>query len=365
MKIEILKEHLDRGVSLVSRVSNKNLSLPVLGCVVFVISKDRAVLRATNLDISIEYTLKAKVFTEGVVAVPAQVLAQTVSAFSDQKLIIELTDGVLVIRGERGVSTIAPVDASEFPTIPYVKESGETVKLLSSDLIPILKSVAFSASTSSMRPELASIACTFDGAELRAAATDSFRLAEVKLAMKGKARFDTTLIPARNISDLLRFIEQGHEVEVRVAETQLTLLNDAGFITSRIIDGAFPDYRGLIPTEFVATATALREDVIRAFRKVSIFADAFNQVHISISPQKKSFVLKAANTAVGSTDEAIPASISGDSIDINFNAKYITEALAVMSGDSITFSIAGKGKPMLIEDSPQRGFLALVMPMNK
>jgi DNA polymerase III sliding clamp (beta) subunit (PCNA family) len=85
MKIEILREHLDRAVQLAAKVSNKNLSLPVLGCAVFIVSKDRAVVRATNLDVSVEVVLKAKVVSEGVVAVPAHVLAQTVGAFSDQK----------------------------------------------------------------------------------------------------------------------------------------------------------------------------------------------------------------------------------------------------------------------------------------
>lgn len=366
MKIEILKEHLEGGAQIAAKVSNKNLSLPVLGCVVFVVSHDRAVMRATNLDVSAEIVLKAKVLSEGVVAVPAQVLAQTVSAFSDQKLTLELTGSNLVVRGERGKSTIQSVDATEFPTLPYVKESeGIAVKLGAHEVAAALRTVSFAASSSSMKPELASIACTLEGGELVAAATDSFRLAEVRIPAKVRATFGTTLVPARNVPEILRFIEMGNEVELRVMDTQCTFLNDVGFITSRTIDGAFPDYRALIPKEFVATAAVLREDVVRAFRKVSIFADTFNQVHIALSPSKKKFIIQSSNASVGATDEEIPAALEGDDIDINFNAKYITDALSVMGGDSISFSVAGPGKPMLIEDSPKRGFLYLVMPMNR
>lgn len=366
MKLEILREHLDKGAGLAAKVSNKNLSLPVLGCVVFVVSSDRAVMRATNLDVSVEVVLKAKVLREGVVAVPAHILAQTVSAFSDQKLTLELVGNNLVVRGEHGKSVIASVDASEFPTLPYVKENeGTSVKLSSHDVATALRTVVFAASTSSMKPELAAIACTLEGGELITAATDSFRLAEARVPTKVRAQFEQVLIPARNVPDVLRFLEPQPEVEFRVAENQCTFLNENGFVTSRTIDGAFPDYRALIPKEFVASAAALREDVVRAFRKVSIFADTFNQVHIALKPSIKKLTIQSSNASVGATDEEVPAATEGDDIEINFNAKYITDALAAMSGDSVSLSVAGAGKPMLIEDSPKRGFLYLVMPMNR
>lgn len=365
MKLEILKEHLDRAVSITSRVSNKNLSLPVLGCAVLVASKDRAVLRATNLDVSVEVVLKAKVGVEGVVAVPAHILAQTIAAFSDQKLVLELNGTTLSITGEHGKSTITTVDASEFPTLPYVKpEEGTVVRLGSAELGTLLKMVSFAASTSSMKPELASVSLSLDG-DLVGAATDSFRLAEGRLPVKVRAQFGPTLIPARNVPDILRFIELSGETELRVSETQCTFATDAGFLTSRTIDGAFPAYQGLIPKDYVAGATALREDVVRAFRKVSIFADSFNQVHMVVKPSAKVFEIQSSNAAVGATDEVIPAALEGEDIEINFNAKYITEALSVMGGDSVAFSIAGAGKPMVIEDAPKRGFLYLVMPMNR
>lgn len=366
MKIEILREHLDRAVALASKVSNKNLSLPVLGCAVLVVSKDRAVVRATNLDVSLEIVLKAKVVHEGVVAIPAHILAQTISAFSDQKLTLSLSGTSVIIQGERGKSSIATVDASEFPTLPYVKEGeGVSIKLGSHELASLLRAVSFAASTSSMKPELASVSLSLDGGELITAATDSFRLAEARVQTKVRAQVSPTLLPARNVGEIVRFIEATQEVEVRVAETQCSFVTEQGYITSRTIDGVFPDYRGLIPKEYTATATALREDVVRAFRKVTIFADTFNQVHLSVRPDAKRFLIESSNASVGATDEEIPSVLEGGDIEINFNAKYITEALASMGGDSVSFAIAGAGKPMVIEDSPKRGFLYLVMPMNR
>ncbi len=366
MKIEILRDNLEHAVSIAARVSNKNLSLPVLGCVLIIVSEGKAVLRATNLDVSVEVTLKAKVFTTGTVAVPAHVFQQTVSALTDQKLTIKIVGNALVIDGERGTTSITTVDPAEFPNLPYVKEGqGTSVVIPTRDFLAAFRSVSFSASTSSVKPELSSVSITIEGGELTAAATDSFRLAEVKVPVKAKSVVSPLLIPARNISDIMRAVESSETIEMRAGENQCTFVTDLGFLTSRTIDGAFPDYKAIIPRDVVATATCLKEDAIRAFKKISIFTDTFNQVHISVKPSEKKFTVRAVNASVGETIDHIPATLEGEDIDINFNARYVTDALSVVAGDSISFGIAGHGKPMLMTDVPHRGFTYLVMPMNR
>jgi len=366
MKIEILRENLERAVSIASKVSNKSLSLPVFGCVLIVVEGGKAVLRATNLDLSVEVTLKAKTNQDGVVAVPATILSQTVSALTDQKLTLKTSGNNLIIDGERGTTSITVVDPTEFPTLPYVREgSGSSAVLPTREFITALRSVSFSASTSSVKPELSSISLTLEKGQLIAVATDSFRLAEVRLPIKTKSSFGSVLIPARNITDVIRAIEASSEVEVRVGDNQCSFVSDFGHITSRTIDGSFPDYQAIIPRDYVAEATCLKEDAIRAFRKVSIFTDSFNQVHISLKPSDATFTVRAVNASVGETVDHFPAVFTGEDIDINFNAKYIMDALSVVAGDSITFSVAGAGKPMVMTDNPSKGFTYLVMPMNR
>jgi len=367
MKIEILRENLDKVITVTSKTSNKNLSLPVLGCVLIVVGDGSAVVRATNLDVSIEATLKAKIIEDGITAVPAQTLAQTISALSDTKITLNTDESThsLTINSERGITTITTVDPTEFPTLPYVKKEESPVFVPARGLAAALKSVVFSASLSNVKPELASIAFSLKKGELIAAATDSFRLAEVRVPVKVKNSFETTLIPARNVPDILRITEGGGDVEVRVGENQITFVSDIGYLTSRTIDGAFPDYQAIIPKDFVASATCLREDVARAFKKVSIFTDSFNQAHLSFKSAEKTFSVRAINTSVGEAIDHIPAALEGEDMDINFNARYIMDALAVVSGDSVHFSSAGAGKPMLITDVPHKGFTYLVMPMNR
>lgn len=366
MKIEILKENLEKAVSIVAKVSNKNLSLPVLGCVLIVVEGDRAVLRATNLDVSVEVVLKAKILQEGIVAVPSHILSQTISALTDQKLILKTSGNNLVIDGERGTTSITTVDVREFPTLPFVKEGdGVVVVAPTKDLIVALRSVSFAASTSSIKPELSSISLSLEKGEFIAAATDSFRLAEIRLPMKIKGSFNSLLIPARNIVDIIRAIEGSVEVEIRIEDNQCSFVSDFGHITSRTIDGTFPDYHAIIPRDYIASATCLKEDAVRAFRKISIFTDSFNQVHISIKPTSKNLSVRALNASVGETVDNIPAALEGEDIDINFNAKYIVDALSILASDGVTFSVAGVGKPMVITDNPHKGFTYLVMPMNR
>ena len=366
MKLEILRENLERAVSVCARASNKNLSLPVLSCIIISASESKTELKATNLDLSIEASLKAKVMESGVIAVPAHILMQTVSALTDQKLVLKTEGNNLIIDGDRGKTAITLVDPSEFPTLPHVKKGGSGEVIIPTKVFTAtLRSVAFSAASSGVKPEQASICLSLEHDELVAAATDSFRLAEMRVPIKTKGSFGTVLLPARNTADILRALDESEEVEIRVGENQVSFVSDFGIVTSRTVDGAFPDYRSVIPKGFVASATCLKEDAAQAFRKISIFMDSFNQVHLSLKPSENAFTVRALNASVGETLDKIPAALDGEDIDINFNARYIIEALSVVPGDSVVFSTAGQGRPMVMTDVPHRGFTYLVMPMNR
>lgn len=366
MNIEVQKEHLERAIALGARVANKNLSLPVLGCVVIVATNEYVVVRATNLDVSVELAIKAKVVSGGVVAVPAHILLPAIQTATDQKLILTAEETTLNVSGAHGDAKIKTIDAAEFPTLPFVKEGeGFSVTLPARECARALKSVSFAASTSGMRPELSSIFFEVGNGVLTTAATDSFRLAEMKIPVKSKASIDPTLIPNRTIPDILRLLADGETVELRRTESQVTVIVNGDQLTSRVIDGAFPEYQAIIPKQFTSSATILTEDAVRAFRKVSVFTDQSQQITITLSPKTKKATIEAKNTSVGETNETLDAVISGDEITMHFNARYITDALSAISSDSIEMQFVGPQKPLVVRDVPDRGFLYLVMPMNR
>lgn len=366
MKLEILKEHLEQIVQVVGKVSNKNLSLPVLGCVLLTAKDGRTSAKATNLDVSVELNLKAKIIEDGEVAIPAHILTQAITTATDQKLSLSSDGTTLKIKELKGVANIKTIDTADFPTLPFVKEGeGVSVSVPTKDVARAFKLVSFAASSSGMRPELSSVFLTLDNGMFVTAATDSFRLAESKIPTKTKINTDPTLIPARNTNDIVRTISNSDTTEIRIGENQITFISDGSYITSRTIDGAFPQYQAIIPETFATTATMLTEDALRAMRKVSVFVDASSQVGLHVNVENKTLSVEAKNTQVGETEELIEAALEGDPIDINFNVRYLLDALPVISSDSVVFKIAGPGKPMVLSDVPDKGFTYLVMPMNK
>ncbi|XKT74631.1 MAG: DNA polymerase III subunit beta [Patescibacteria group bacterium UBA2163] len=366
MKLELLKKHLEDATQIVSRVSNKNLSLPVLGCVVISATQNKTTLRATNLDVSVEIALKSKVVKEGDVAVPAHVFSQAVNAISDEKITLESDEGILKIITGHGEVKLNTIDVSDFPTLPCVKEGeGVSLTLPVKEFSRSLKGVVFAAATSGMRPELASVFLTVQDGMLITAATDSFRLSEIKADIKVKNNIDSILLPARNIPDILRVIERTDTVEVRVGENQVTYMSDGNFITSRVIDGAFPEYTAIIPKDFTTTATLLTEDLQRALKKVAVVTDQAGQVAFNLDPSSKLLSVNGVNTQVGESRESVDAALEGEPIQVNFNIRYILDALSTVVTDSLVFKFSGVGKPLIISEVPDKGFTYLVMPMNK
>ncbi len=365
MKIEILKEHLEEASQIIARISNKNLSLPVLQCAVLSASPERTILKGTNLDISVEVQLKAKVLERGVVAVPAYVFNQSVNTAFDQKIILESDDTTLHFIGSHSDSKLKILDASEFPTLPYVKEGeGFSYTLPTKELVRALKNVSFAVSTAALRPELASVYMKIQNNTLTTAATDSFRLAEMNIQTKSKESVDPILIPGRNIQEIIKVVSSGDTVEMRVGENQITFVSGGNYITSRLTEGAFPEYSAIIPKTFTGSATMLTEDVVKTLRRVSVFTDATGQVSVSVSQKGKKVLIRAANTLVGETAEEIDAAVDGEDSTLSFNCKYLLDSLSIVSSDSVCFKFSGPGKPLIVSEVPDRGFTYLVMPMN-
>ena len=365
MKIEILKDNLIEAAQIIARIGNKHLSLPVLSCAIISAHPERTVLRGTNLDVSVEVQLKAKVTEGGVVAVPSYIFNQLISTSFDQKITLESDEHTLVFLGAHSSSKLNILDASEFPKLPFVKDGeGVSLTLPAKELVQALKGVSFAASVSGIRPELASVFLKISDHTLTAAATDSFRLAEMKLHVKSKDHTDHILIPGRNIQEIIRMIGGSDTVELRIGENQVTFLSNGSFVTSRLTDGVFPDYAAIIPKNFLGSAILLTEDIVKILRRVSVFTDASGQVEMRVSKKGKSVLIKASNASVGETAEELDAAIEGDDITLSFNIKYLLDSLSIIASDSVVFKFSGSGKPLIISEVPHKGFTYLVMPMN-
>lgn len=366
MKVVCSRETLLENLGLVEKASGKNVSLPVLTCVLLRAEKGNLLLRATNLELGIEAIVPAKVEQHGSVAVPAAVFYNTIaSTYGSNSVTLEMANDNLLVSTSTSKTLIKALPHDDFPSLPKIKNP-TIITLLTEEFLRGIRAVWYSASLSSIKPELASVYLFVDGKKMYFAATDSFRLAEKHIPLQKSVECNPLLIPFRNIADIIRVLDnRGGEVALHISETQLSFVFDTMYVVSRLVDGTFPDYQQIIPKERRTEATVLKQDLINAFKKVVVFSDRFNHVNFRVRPSKKEFTIGAENSDVGETTETLNAALSGEDLEINFNHKYITDSFQAFSGDSVALSFVGLSKPMIMRGVSDSTFLYLVMPLNK
>lgn len=368
MKFELGCKKLKDSVNLVDRVASKHQTLPVLSCILFEVTKNRVILKSTNLDVGVEVSIPAKSDSVGIIAVPAQTLSSFLSQINDQTQLVgfEVISGNLHIKTTKSKGIIKTVPSEDFPSIPKLQD-GQEYQISPEDFIQGLTSVFYSASVSSVKPELSSVYIYKDAEYLTFVATDSFRLAEKKVKTPLTNKLNDILIPFKNIQDIIRVLGSFNTTAtVRASKNLISFENDGTYIVSRIIDGVFPDYRQIIPKSFTTEIVALKQDIMNALKISNIFSDKFNQVHLTIDPEVKLFEIQTKNSDIGENKTDVDAALTGDKMEINFNYKYLIDGFQSINADSVTLQLNGLNKPVVIRPvSGDQTFLYLVMPMNR
>ncbi len=366
MKAECIKDKFQKAITKAEKITGKNMTLPVLSCVLIEAKDNYLLIKATNLDLGVEIKVPAKIISSGVLAVPGNILNGFLNNSSEgEKIKIEGREGNLFIESSDSQATIKGLPVDDFPTIPQIND-GKTFELNSTDLVNGLRSVSYSASLSTVKPELSSVYIYSDNEELNFVATDSFRLAEKKIKVKKNVAVDHLLIPFKNVSDLLKIITDDREIlEIGCNKNQISFKYGDVYLVSRVIDGVFPDYKQIIPKEFKTEAIVLKKDLINNLKLSNVFTDSFNQMNIKISVVNKNLEFKTKNSSVGENQNKLSGAISGEDLEINFNHKYIIDCFQSIDSDSVSLSFNGLNKPVVIKGVSDKSFTYLVMPMNR
>lgn len=366
MKAECIKEKFCLAVSKVEKVTGKNMTLPILSCILIEAKGNFLIFKATNLDLGIEIKIPAKISLEGVVAVPGNILNSFLTNLAgSNNLNLEEKGGNLLISTLESQALIKSYPSDDFPTIPKVVD-GRIYEINSTDLIKGLKSVWYSSSLSSIKPELSSVFIHIKDEGLAFVATDSFRLAEKIVKFKKTDDFDQILIPFKNVADILKIISDEKEMlAINSTKNQISFEYKDVYIVSRVIDGVFPDYQQIIAKDFKTEVIILKQDLINILKLSNIFSDNFNQINIKVSPKDKLLEIKSKNSNIGESVNKLTASITGEEVEINFNHKYIVDCFQSIDSDTILLSFNGLNKPMVIRGVSDKSFTYLVMPMNR
>ena len=366
MNIECIKERLLYAISKAEKITSKSVTLPVLSCILLEAKDSTLIIKSTNLDLGIEISIPVKVTKNGRVAVSGGILYNFISNITnDKNITLETINDNLKISTKHSQAVLKVFDKDDFPNIPKISEEKQFTFNIP-NLIKGLKSVMYSASVSTIRPVLGSVMLSSDGDDVVFVATDSLRLSEKRIGVKKHKDFSQIFIPFKNVVEIIRTFEDiKDDVNVFLDENQIAFSYQDIYLTSRVIDGAFPDYKQIIPKDIKTEVIVLKQDFVSSLRISNVFSDKFSQVTFNISPKEKKFKIITKNIDIGENITNLDAVIKGDELSLSFNYKYIVDCFQSIDSDSISLGFSGLNKPMIVKGISDRSFFYLVMPMNK
>ncbi len=379
MKFACTQENLVQGLALVGHTAGKSPNLPILSHVLVKTEEGNLKLSTTNLEMSVSALVRGRIEQEGSFTVPAKLFQDYVGLLSPGKIELSVEGDTLEIKADGKTTKMKGLSAAEFPFIPkLVTGGGYTLK--ASTLREAISQVAFAASLSESRPELAGVACFFQG-EVSGhdrcvfAATDSYRLSERVVALESGSgdQVSKCIVPSRAMSEVGRLLG-AYKDEVGVPETVGWQMAESQFVVSygnvelvsRLIDGSFPDYRQIIPTQFKTTATVSRQEVGKAIRAASLFArQGLYDVHVEV--RQGSLVITSADSGTGTHTAEIPADVQGEANKVLLNYKYVMDGLNAMTGEKVVFQVIDAMNPVVLRptEASVGMFQYIVMPIRQ
>ncbi len=362
MKLQVTQENLAKALSTVARVANTRNTLPILGNVLLKTVDNRLSVAATNLDIAITHHIGSKIAEEGAITVPARLMQDFVSSLPNGVIDLELEDNKLHIATDQYQSTINGVSAEDFPVMPAITK-GTSWQVPASVFKKGLSQTVLAASSDEARPVLTGVFLHDHSGKLYMVATDSYRLAEKEL-MKAKETI-SLLVPGSALQDMLRILDDGEE-PVTITHDDQQVLFQVGEVelVSRLIEGAYPDYRKLIPASFSVTATLKREDFTNITKVSSLFArESAGSVTIKVDEGGKLVSIRSVASQLGENTASASAEVNGSG-EVTLNSRYLLDALHVFGGEDITFSFNGKLDPCLLTGTGARDYKHIIMPLR-
>src|SRR6185436_4531685 len=361
MKAECSVEKFKNALSITERITGKNLTLPILGAILLIASGKSIKMRATNLNLGIEIEIPAKIEKEGTIAIRGDVLNVLFSSNTENStVVLNEENGNLLVSTKNNQSLIKGYPHEDFPTIPGV--TGETFFISVKKITEGIKSVYYSAALSEIKPEIASIYIFTEDGELVFVSTDSFRLAEKRIKIKNIPDISGILIPYKNAVEIVRvFSDFSEDVKIEFNKNQISFSFPSLYLTSRVVDGIFPDYKQIIPKNHTTEVVVLKHDLINALKVANVFSDKFNQITFMANMKKKIFSLISKNSDVGESTTHLDAAQKGEDIEISFNYKYFIDAFQSVPEDSISLQFLGTSKATILKGVGNQSFMYLIM----
>ncbi len=362
MKFRCEREVLAEALATAGRAATgRTGTLPVLSGLRLELVGDRLTVTGTDLDLTIQLDIAVGGEVDGAVVLPARLSSDIVRSLPSGKVEVTVDDDEVKISGGRSQFSVRPLSLDDYPRLAAPASSAVTLN--AAEFGEALRQVVRAASTDEARPILTGVLLTAENDGLRLVATDSYRLAVRDLPGVSVLGADQkVLVPGRALNELQRLLGAGTEVVLRLGERDATFEVGTTRLTTRLIEGEFPNYRQLIPASHPNMVTIEREPLLEAIRRVKILARDATPVRLQISAD--GLQLTAITQDVGNATEALDATATGSDLTVAFNPDYLAAGVEAVGAEHVTLSTIDGLKPAVVRGVGSDDYLYLLMPVR-
>ena len=364
MKLSVTRDSLHSGMGAVSATIPTKTTLPVLSNILLDARDGKLTLSGTDLDISVSVSIDAEVEEEGSVTVPAKKFAEIARELPAAPVHIR-TDGVEIqIEGGKSRFKLFGLPTEEFPSFPEV-DSGDAWTMQASDLHELISKTSFAVSSEESRPILNGVLWQLREGTASMVATNGHRLARLTVPLEGGGAPEADLIvPPKALQQVSRLFEKEGEVSVSKSQNHLAFRTPARSVYTRLIEGPYPNYQQVIPSDNDKKATANRDGLAAAIRRMAVVAsDQTHRVRMSFSAGTLAFRVQTPD--LGEAEEEMAVDYDGEALEIGFNANYLLEVLRYMPADDVLVEFKAPERAATFKPAGgELDYLCLVMPLR-
>jgi DNA polymerase III subunit beta len=361
IKVSCSREELVQKLSIVSRGVSTRTAVQILSGIQLRAEEGTLELAATDMELSVRTSLEAQVEGAGTTVVPGRLLAELSRLLPEGDVdLVAAEDSVLKITCGPASYTLHTYAAEDFPRLPEVEESA----LFAVDRDAFLDTVARvsrAASRDESRPVLTGILIRYEPGKLVMAATDSYRLAVKETPGETDARELEALVPARALAEVQRLAPVGEPLELGVLENQVVFALGGTTLTTRRIDGQFPNYKALLPESFENEVMLPREELLDVVRRTSVMAQRNSPLRLRFGEGE--LTVTARTPDVGEAQESMPVSFSGEPLEIGFNAEFLKDGVESVEGEELRLKLISPLRPAVLQGADD-DFTYLIMPIR-
>lgn len=382
MKLSCTQENLKKAIFCTERVIGKQSTLPILENILLETENGRLKVSATNLELGVYIRVGAKIINEGRITVPSKIISNFIHNLpSGETVDLDINDQILNIHSGKHKAKIKCLPADDFPIIPETKQK-RLISLSAQDFKNNLPRLLMSVSLDNARPELAGVNMILEQKSICLAATDSFRLSEIIMPIKEsdlesydhfREKNPSLIIPANALAEMLRSIDPMDEkIDIIIEENQIFFQIGEIKIISRLVNGKYPEYRQIMPKEFVTHVFFQKDESLRAVRMASLFTlSKGGEIILKVQPEAKIATISTHSEERGENTSDIGIEGSGRDQEIVLNPRYIMDGINSVNGERLAFLANTESSPVVIKiydeekHQPAEGFTYVIMPIKK